>query len=329
MSTAISVPEGWGVKPPEFSVKLKDGKPEGATSWFDVSGRPVVKVGNTWKLQRQKPAPPKKLSPEEVAKRGGRDAQPRQPKTSSGGDAKLTPQEAEHYSKFLEPVREKLKEGSRASFYPDPEQSRQDMENRKRKYAPYAALSEDQLSSVGAYTTQWDMNMNSLLRTGKIEKSAGQQLGSKLTPSETQVRKAISDLTSALESLPNAPAGVFHRAVSGSLWKEDGLGRDASPFMKQLQSLEPGDTIDDPGFSSFTSGGAPVIDRFLKGDPDSDQNVVFEVESDKMKNISPISGYEQEKEHMLPPGAKFRVVGKSEGLSRNAGKHTIIKLQQI
>lgn len=48
MSTKIKVPDGWRVR--DFSVTLKPGKPEGATSWFDVQGRPVVLQGSTWKL---------------------------------------------------------------------------------------------------------------------------------------------------------------------------------------------------------------------------------------------------------------------------------------
>ena len=48
MSTKIKVPDGWKVK--NFSVALKPGKPEGATAWFDVQGRPAVLQDGTWKL---------------------------------------------------------------------------------------------------------------------------------------------------------------------------------------------------------------------------------------------------------------------------------------
>jgi len=329
VSTKINVPEGWGVKSTEFSVKLKPGKPAEATTWFDVDGRPVVKSGRTWKLQRQKPAPPRKLSPEEVSQKGGRSAQTRQPNTNSQKKIELSPEEAEQYGGFSAWAREKIANGTKKSIYPDPEQAKTDEENRKRRFAPYAALSDEQLSGLNAYTSEWDLNMNSLLRTGKIEFSPDQRFGNKPKPSEAQIRKATEDLKSAIEALPKAPAGTFHRAVSGSVWEESGTGRKASDFIRQLNSLGEGDVIEDPGFSSFTSGGAPVIDRFLKGDRDSDQNIVFEVESDQMRNISPISRFENEKEHMLPPGAKFKVIGKKEGFSRNAGKHTVIRLQQL
>lgn len=60
MSTKIKVPEGWRVR--NFSVELRPGKPEGATSWFDVQGRPVVLQGSTWRLnpnlQQRKEAQP-------------------------------------------------------------------------------------------------------------------------------------------------------------------------------------------------------------------------------------------------------------------------------
>lgn len=364
MSIKIKTPDGWRInKRPEFAVELKDGKPPGATAWFDVQGRPVVKEGSTWKLQkqrpapprklskeevvqRQKPAPPKKLSKEEVAQRqkpapprklskeeieqkSGRDAQARQPKTDSEGDISLAPEEAEQYNKFSALAKEKIAEGTKKSFYPDPEQARRDEEGRKQRFAPYAALSDDQLSSINAYTSEWDTNMNSYLRNGKIELSTDQRLGGKPKPSETQVKKAIRDLQGALESLPKAPAGTFRRGVSGSYIDAGSTKPRASDFIKQLHSLEEGDVLEDPGFSSFTSGGGPVIDQFLQGTKDSDQNIVFEVESDQMRDISKISKYEREKEHMLPPGAKFRVTGRSEGWSRRAGKHLVIHLKQI
>jgi hypothetical protein len=344
MSTKIKVPEGWGVK--DFSVELKPGKPEGATSWFDIQGRPVVLKQGTWSLQRQAaPSPrkltpqeieqkknvdsapkrqkapaPRKLTPQEVEQKGsGRGAQVPQPKTDSEKTQTLTPEEQEYYNQFSSIAKEKIADGTKKSFYPDPEQAKKDEENRKRRFAPYMSLSEDQLSAISAYTSEWDLNMNSLLRGGKIELSAKQRLTPNMVkPSEAQIKKSVQDLTSALEQLPKAPQGSFSRAVSGN-----------SDFIKQLQTLKEGDTIEDPGFSSFTSGGAPVVDRFLKGEPNSDQNVVFEVESDQMRDISPISRYENEKEHMLPPGAKFRVIGRRESSSRTAGRHTVIQLQQI
>lgn len=356
---SIKIPDGWKSKETkDFAVELKPGKPPEATSWFDVKGRTVVKSGNTWKLQRQKPAPPRKLSPQEIEgkrneqsrpaqkpkpapprklspeeiekKEGGRSEQAQKPESDSKKTTNLSPEEQARYNKFADIARESgLKEATRKSFYPDPEQAQKDEENRKRMYAPYLALSEDQLSAIGAYTSEWDLNMNSFLRTGKIEQSTG-QLFSKAEPvNEAMVKKAIEDLTSALEQLPDAPEGTYHRAVSGFNWKEDKTGVEASEFMKQLQSLEPGDVLEDPGFSSFTSAGAPVVDRFLKGDSNSDQNLVFEVKSSKMKDISPISKYKQEKEHMLPPGAKFRVIGKRQHWSRKAGNHTVLTIEQI
>lgn len=349
---AVSVPEGWKVN--NFSVKLKDGKPEGATAWFDVQGRPVALKNGTWSLHRQpapaprkltpqeasqkrqtgaqksKPAPPRKLTPQEIQQKGGgQKAQAPQPDTDSGGEQSIKPEEREYYKQFSSIAKEKIEAGTRKSFYPDPEQAKRDEENRRRQFAPYIALSEDQLSAIGAYTSEWDLNMNSLLREGSMKFSYDQILKNKETPSEAQVKKAIADLTSALESLPAAPEATYSRAVSGSLSSPDSIDREATQFIKQLQALEPGDTLEDPGFSSFTSGGAPVIDRFLKGDRDSNQNIVFEVKSGGMKNISPISKYENEKEHMLPPGTKFRVVGKRTGYSRNVGNHTVIELEHL
>jgi hypothetical protein len=48
VSTKIKVPDGWKIK--NFSVALKPGKPEGATSWFDVQGRPAILMDGVWKL---------------------------------------------------------------------------------------------------------------------------------------------------------------------------------------------------------------------------------------------------------------------------------------
>lgn len=319
MSTKIKVPEGWGVK--NYSVKLKPGKPKDAASWVDVQGRPVVKNGRTWSLQKQSASAPRELTPQEIQqKRGGQKAQAPQPETNSKGEQNPKPEELEYYKQFSSIAKEKIEDGTRESFYPDPEQAKQDEDNRKRAFAPYMALSDDQLSAVGAYTSEWDLNMNSFLRSGKIDHSAKQRLYPEHhpVPSEAQIKKAIDDLTSTLEQLPKAPQGSFLRAVSGD-----------SDFIKQLHTLEEGDTIEDSGFSSFTSGGAPVVDRFFKGEANSDQNILFEVESDQMTNISPISRYQNEKEHMLAPGAKFKVVSKQIGFSRRAGEHLVIKLQHI
>lgn len=317
---SISVPEGWSTR--DFAVTLKPGKPDGATQWQDVQGRPVVKVGSVWSLQKQKPAPPRKIVPKQPDETNQPGSVPQKPIV-------LDPKEEEAYSTFSSLAKEKIANGTKKSFYPDPVQAARDEEQRKARFAPYVALSDDQLSAINAYTSEWDTNMNSLLRSGKITPSDDQRFGKSPAPSENQVKKAISDLTSALEQLPSAPSGTFHRAVSGSIWAKGSMDRSASPYIKRLQTLEEGDIMEDPGFSSFTSGGAPVVDRFLLGNSDSDQNIVFEVQSDSMKNITPISMYESEKEHMLPPNSRFKVLGKSEGWSRKAGKHTVIKLQHI
>ena len=70
MSTEIKVPEGW--KSQNFGVKLKPGKPEDATAWFDVQGRPVIRMGKAWRLnlkgQENNPNPQKPQKPK-AAKR--------------------------------------------------------------------------------------------------------------------------------------------------------------------------------------------------------------------------------------------------------------------
>lgn len=301
MSTKINVPESWSVRKnvKNFGVKLKPGKPPGATEWQDVQGRPVVRSGRGWRLVKQKP---------EQTKDSGTES----------NKIELSPEEQEEYNSFAKITEEGLDKFTRKSFYPKPEQAKKDEEQRRKRGEPYLKLSEDQRSAIGAYTGHWDWNMNSMLRTGKIEQSDKQNLEGKKPPSEAQVKKAIKDLSSALESLPDAPEGTFLRAVSGT-----------SDYMKQLQTLQEGDVIEDPGFSSFTAGRGPVIDRFLKGKANSDQNLVFKVTSSKMKDISPISKYQREEEHMLPPGSKFRVIGRSTGYSRKAGDHTILEVEQI
>jgi hypothetical protein len=319
MSTKIRVPEGWSSQAENFSVKLKPGKPKDATTWVDVQGRPVVKNGRTWSLQkRPAPAPRKLTSQETQQKGGGQKAQAPQPNTDSGKTQNLTPEEQKYYNRLADIAKEKINDGITAFYddYDDPEEA---LEAGKRKFAPYTALSDNQLSAIGAYTTKWYRNMNSLLRKGEISLSRLQQLHPEENPapSEAQVRKAIGDFTSALEQLPKAPRGIFSRAVSST-----------SDSIKQLHTLEEGDTIEDPGFSSFTTSGASVLDTFFKGEKNSDQNILFEVESDQMRNIAPISKFDEE-EHVLAPGAKFKVVGKQTGHSKIAGKHLVIKLQQI
>ena len=281
--------------------------------WQDVHGRPVIKVGSTWSLQKQ-------------------DSE-QQSRTESQ-ELKLTPQEQEKYSTFAIMAKEKIADGIKKSLDTDLNPAQKDGEDQKRHFAPYAALSDDQLSSIYAYCTKWDLNMNSLLRFGKI-KSTFDQRSNKDIPSEIPIKKAIADLTSALKSLPAAPEGVYSRALTGWARKEDsngkriGSGRKASPFIEQLQALEPGDTLEDPGFGSFTSEGSLVLDRFLTGANDSDENIILEVKSAGMKDISPISKFTFEKEHMLEPGAKFKVTGKRTGFSKRVGKHTVIELEHL
>ena len=311
MSTKIKAPEGWGVK--SYGVKLKPGKPKDATTWVDVQGRPVIKNGRTWALQKQATSAPKKDDEQR--------AQEPRPDTDSRETQRLTPEEQKYYSKFADIAKEKIAAAIQVYYddYDDIEEAKQEEDEAKRKYAPYIALSDDQHAAIGAYTNEWYRNMNSLLRKGEISPSRNQQMNPNKypVPSEPQLRKAISDFASAIEQLPKAPQGSFSRVVSST-----------SDSVQQLRNLQEGDTMEDTGFSSYTAARPDVLDTFFKGEINSDQNIVFEVMSDQMRDLSPISKWD-EAEHVLPPGAKFKVVGKQIGRSKVGGKHLVIKLQQI
>lgn len=317
---SVRVPEGWK-KQAQFAVELKPGKPEGATAWFDTQGRPVLKTGSTWKL---KAAPPVRKKPTEQ-----NQAQKPLPKRDKPAPPKKVskPPSAEDQAAvkaFLEKINEKID----AKVNPPPHIQRLPFAAAdKQRMEPFAALDDDAKAAIWAYTSEWDTNVNSLLRTGVVRNSAKQTLSNAYVPSKSQVKKTADDLKRALDQLPDAPEQSYSRAVSGAVVPDGKIEPEPSDFMKQIYALEPGDEIEDPGFSSFTSAGAPVVDRFLIGAANSEQNAVFSIVSSRMKDISPISKYENEKEHMLPPGGKFRVVRKSTTWSRKAGNHLMIVLE--
>lgn len=102
--------------------------------------------------------------------------------------------------------------------------------------------------------------------------------------------------------------GNFSRAVSGTTAKE-------------LAGLKVGDELEDKGFGSYTDQGPRTLDMFLNEDPDTLNAVIRLAEGSKLRDISPITEYD-EGEHIATPGSRFKVKSiDPEGyFSRKVGK---------
>jgi hypothetical protein len=169
-----------------------------------------------------------------------------------------------------------------------PEQKAAIIAQREEAIKDFRKLSNDQLAALGLYgenRSKYYMDVNRFLRTGSMDG----------IPAERQqtVQNIVSNLRGALDKLPASPETNFERAVSGG-------------GARSLRNLKVGDTIEDKGFGSYTVAGRPAtLDQFFRQGED---NALMRVTSRNARRVSPVMEFERENEHIIRPGAKFRVV---------------------
>lgn len=146
----------------------------------------------------------------------------------------------------------------------------------------------EQVRAVQDYSTNGYKYMNAIAR--------GQRLPPNVDP---EVYKQKADhFEEALELLPKNTEGVAH--YRGIAVRAD--------VAKMFSSLKEGDTLSDPGFSSFSKDRETAdffIDNYAKSEKDLE--VVLVTRSRKLANISGLSKHEEEEESVLPRGHQHRV----------------------
>ena len=280
---SISIPEGWNTE--NFAVKLKPGKPPGATQWQDIQGRPVVRSGRGWKLARTN----SQQSPSNSNAKP--EAQKQQPEQDSG--PKLSEKQIERVNNATRSTNNRINRKLGKGPFDDELDTNSDKykENIERM-KPYIALSDEQKSAISLYGqdgTQFYAILNKQLRTGSTEG---------LSSEDVEMNKFINtNLRKGLEQLP-PKEGALHRALSGDV-------------VSQLANLKPGDVYEDKGFGSY-SDQEKSIQMFIKKDM---PNAVITINSKTARNVSPIMEYD-EGEHIALPGSKYKLAKVDKTYSR-------------
>lgn len=139
-------------------------------------------------------------------------------------------------------------------------------------------------SSVGGYA-----NVQSVLRTGKpAYKDAW---------NEEQGQEHIKHLLDAFESNKSTEPKTLHRGMR-------------VPAGHELLNLKPGQVISDKGVTS-TSSSKAIASKFSEKLNRSDQPLMMEIRTPagtRMISMKQHSDLDHEKEHLLAPDAKLRVV---------------------
>lgn len=130
---------------------------------------------------------------------------------------------------------------------------------------------------------------------------------------------ATRQMTESLRKLPSSEGKSFYRGLSGD--------PDKSQTVQSYSSLEPGDVISDKGFSSFTSDKEIAGDFMTYGG--RNQNILLINRSEKLKNISPISGSPSEAEHLALPGSEFKVKSNNVVQDRKFGNLRVIEIEDV
>jgi len=198
-----------------------------------------------------------------------------------------TPKElmAQEATRVKERMNKRLEEG--ISSY-KPEQKAPILAAREEAIKDFRKLSDDQLAALGLYggkNPNYYGDVNRALRTGSLEGIAPERYQT--------VLNIINNLEGALARLPASSDTQFERAVSGG-------------GARGLRNLKVGDIIEDKGFGSYTIAGKPAtLDQFFRQGED---NALMRVTSRNARKVSPAMEFERENEHIIRPGAKFRVV---------------------
>lgn len=183
--------------------------------------------------------------------------------------------------------------------FDDPDPNSEVYKRQAPKVKPYQSMTDDEKAALGMYgenVQKYYQSLNSRLRGGSsdhpselmdyMEGNLRSGLN-KITPTEAQ---GSTRMTNGVET--KVP-GQFKRAISGIA-------------AERMTGLKPGDIIQDDGFGSFTEKGGPTLDQFLSRDKGTSNAVISLVPGSKLRNISPVTEY-NEGEHLAMPGTRYRV----------------------
>lgn len=182
---------------------------------------------------------------------------------------------------------------------------------------PYMDLTADEKAALGMYgenVHKYYEQLNTQLRKSNP---------SQLDPESQEVLEFMqNNLTSALAKLQAVQPTSHTRFIGGEETQVPGRFTRAvtGDFAEHLSHLKPGDEFTDPGFASYTDSGNPTLDMFLSKDKDVVNAVIQLAEGTPLKNISPITEF-QEGEHLAMPNTKYRLqkANSSGHHSRKAG----------
>jgi hypothetical protein len=290
MSTRIRVPEGWLTQTKSFGVKLKPGKPSGATQWQDIQGRPVIRSGRGWKLIKPN-------AQQTSNNKNNANNVNQQQESKKDNNFKLNEAQTERINNAVRSTNNRInRKLGKGPFDDEVDTSSEKYKENIEKMKPYMALSDEQKSSISLYGqdgVQFYAMLNKQLRTGSTEG---------LSPEDVEMNKFIhANLRKGLEQL-SPKEGQLHRALSGDV-------------VSQLQNLKPGDIYEDKGYGSY-SDQEKSIQMFIKKDA---PNAIITINSKTARNVSPIMEYD-EGEHIALPGSKYKLakIGKTYSKKLNS-----------
>ena len=168
---------------------------------------------------------------------------------------------------------------------------------------PYMDLTADEKAALGMYgenVHKYYEQLNTKLRGTNA---------SQLDPESQQVLEFMrNNLASALAKLQAVQPTGHTRSIGGQETQVPGRFTRAvtGDFAEQLSRLKPGDEFTDAGFASYTDSGNPTLDMFLSKDKNVANAVIRLAEGTPLKNISPITEY-QEGEHLAMPNTRYRL----------------------
>lgn len=158
-------------------------------------------------------------------------------------------------------------------------------------------LPSHERNSLNVYTGSGYVTINSALRDGKWNAS---------------IHSTVNGLDSALAKSPNPPPPDL-------VWRGVRAG-EATEFAK---SWATGDTVELRGYQSSSISPSFASDWARK----NEGGTLYEIKPTKGAYVNTISVHKQEKEYLLPHGARFLVKGRKEISISNGTKREVIQLE--
>jgi len=180
------------------------------------------------------------------------------------------------------------------------------------KIDKYSELSDQQLGSIVLYTTDMYADINSVLR--------GKEGDHGYSDDEIKYyRDRAKDITTALMQVPSTKDQTYYRGFANNLSK--------SKTQQIYASLQPGDTISDKAFSSFSTN-PDQAKKFL--DPGEDSNTLVILKSSKLKQVDFLSDSPEEEESLSLPNERFRVKSNKLVPDKEVGTNVrVIELEDL